>query len=130
MAGSEITQELCEICSDLTQITVRTAVAIIIEEMQLALIRGQRIEVRGFGSFRTKIRAARKGRNPQNGETVDVAARCTVAFKPGLNLAKRVDDSRLRNPMDMLKTDSSSLSFIQVESNNEVDGATTVFNAR
>ena len=50
--------------------------------MTKAMQAGERIEIRGFGSFRVKDKAARQGRNPRTGETVLVPAKKVAAFKP------------------------------------------------
>jgi len=56
-----------------------------------ALDRGERVELRGFGSFYTKQRNARIGRNPKTGDTVQVPAKVVPQFKPGKQLRERVD---------------------------------------
>ncbi len=56
-----------------------------------ALGRGERVELRGFGSFYTKQRNARIGRNPKTGDTVHVPAKVVPQFKPGKELRERVD---------------------------------------
>jgi DNA-binding protein HU-beta len=53
---------------------------------------GRDVVITGFGSFGTKHRAARSGRNPQTGETIQLAARNYVTFKPGKGLKDRVAD--------------------------------------
>ena len=69
-------------CSDAAQV--------IIQEITDALVRGDRIEIRGFGSLGQKYRAARRGRNPQGGSVVEVRPRYTVFFKAGKGLRERV----------------------------------------
>ena len=56
-----------------------------------ALARGDRIELRGFGTFKVRHRKARTGRNPRTGETVEVPPRDVPVFKPSLHLRGRVD---------------------------------------
>jgi integration host factor subunit beta len=56
-----------------------------------ALAKGERIEIRGFGSFIVKQRSAREGRNPRTGEIVSVAAKKVPLFKVGKELRLRVD---------------------------------------
>ncbi len=63
----------------------------IFRAMTDALIDGDRIEVRGFGSFTTTQYAARTGRNPQTGARIDVPPRRGPVFKPGKELRRRVD---------------------------------------
>ncbi len=57
-----------------------------------ALANGDHIEIRGFGSFRTKKRAARQGRNPRTGEAVAVEERFMPSFKPSRELRNIIDD--------------------------------------
>ena len=70
-----------------TEIVVNT----IFDSMAHALSRGERIEIRGFGSFQVKIREAREGRNPKTGEPVHIAAKRTPFFKVGKELKEMVD---------------------------------------
>jgi integration host factor beta subunit len=70
-----------------TEIVVNT----IFESMADALREGQRIEIRGFGSFQVKIREARDGRNPKTGEPVHISAKRTPFFKVGKELKEMVD---------------------------------------
>ena len=70
------------------------AAAVIESLLTKTLIEGDRVEVRGFGSFGVKERRARKGRNPMTNEEIDLKRRCTVFFKAGKDLRARVDASR------------------------------------
>ena len=70
-----------------TEIVVNT----IFESMALALKTGERIEIRGFGSFQVKIREAREGRNPKTGAPVHISAKRTPFFKVGKELKEMVD---------------------------------------
>ncbi|MGE0823975.1 MAG: integration host factor subunit beta [Candidatus Binatia bacterium] len=63
----------------------------VFDSMTEALASGDRIEIRGFGSFIVKQRAAREGRNPRTGEIVSVAAKKVPLFKVGKELRLRVD---------------------------------------
>lgn len=63
----------------------------VFESMTEALCRGDRIEIRGFGSFVVKQRQAREGRNPKTGEIVAVASKRVPFFKVGKELKNRVD---------------------------------------
>ena len=60
-------------------------------EMEKALIRGERIEIRGLGSFKVKYYEGYKGRNPKTGEIIDVAPKRLPFFKVGKELKERVD---------------------------------------
>ena len=70
-----------------TEIVVNT----IFESMAQALREGERIEIRGFGSFQVKVREAREGRNPKTGEPVHISAKRTPFFKVGKELKEMVD---------------------------------------
>ena len=59
--------------------------------LEAALKRGERIEIRGFGSFQVKVREAREGRNPKTGEPVHISAKRTPFFKVGKELKEMVD---------------------------------------
>ena len=60
-------------------------------DMETALIDGQRVEIRGFGSFKIKNYQGYKGRNPKTGEVINVAEKKLPFFKVGKELKERVD---------------------------------------
>jgi len=64
----------------------------VFDSMADSLAEGEKIEIRGFGSFTVRERKAREGRNPRTGEKVQVPARKVPAFKPGKELKKKVGD--------------------------------------
>jgi integration host factor subunit beta len=74
--------------------TVESAVKSVIEQMSHALSSGERIEIRGFGSFSLHYRAPRVGRNPKTGDSVELASRYVPHFKPGKELRDRVNSAR------------------------------------
>ena len=71
------------------------AVDEIIGAIRLALVSGDRVEIRGFGSFGLNFRAPRRGRNPKTGETVFVPGKYVPHFKAGKEMRERVDQSLL-----------------------------------
>lgn len=73
---------------------VDVAVNSILELLVTTLIDERRIEIRGFGSFRTKIKKAGISRNPKTGETFNRPPSKYVSFKPGLELRERVNNSK------------------------------------
>lgn len=83
---------------------VELAVKGLLETMSEALERGERIEVRGFGSFSLHHRPARVGRNPKTGEAVTVPDKYVPHFKPGKEMRERVD----RAPQEGDNTDGSN----------------------
>ncbi len=70
---------------------VELAVKELLEQMSSALASGERIEVRGFGSFSLHHRPSRIGRNPKTGDSVKVPDKRVPHFKPGKELRERVD---------------------------------------
>ena len=64
----------------------------IFENIIQALNRGEKIELRGFGSFRVRQREARRGHNPKSGASVDIPAKRVVYFKPGKELKELISD--------------------------------------
>jgi len=70
---------------------VETIVGTIFDEITLALSRGERVELRGFGAFTIKHRNARTGRNPRTGEAVPVDEKSVPFFKAGKELRERVN---------------------------------------
>lgn len=69
-------------------------VNIMFDAIAAALSRGDRIEIRGFGSFGVKNRRARQGRNPKTGEIVAVEAKRVPFFRVGKELRSKVDEAR------------------------------------
>ena len=76
--------------TDVKQIDVKKVVQRLLDLMVDALSKGQTIELRNFGIFKTKARKARIGRNPKTGTTVEVPAKRAVVFKAGLVMKKKV----------------------------------------
>ncbi len=73
-------------------------VDIIFESMAQALQRGERIEIRGFGSFQVRVRQAREGHNPRTGELIHVPTRRRPFFRVAKELKERVGGVRLTSP--------------------------------
>jgi len=88
---SELIEELAKKQPHLALKDVELAVKCIIEKMNQALSSGQRIEIRGFGSFSLHKRPPRMGRNPKTGESVALVEKHVPHFKPGKELRDRVD---------------------------------------
>ena len=68
-------------------------VRVILDKMVNSLADGDRIEIRGFGSFEVRYREPRQARNPKTGETVYTDGKYTVHFKPGKELRDRMNES-------------------------------------
>lgn len=93
MTKSELIELLARQRTQLSYREVEQAVKVLLEEMSESLARGERIEIRGFGSFSLHRRPARKGRNPKTGEAVDLPAKHVPHFKPGKDLREKVNES-------------------------------------
>jgi integration host factor subunit beta len=91
MTKSELIDHLSANQRHLAHLDVELAVKSILEQMSAALSGGDRIEIRGFGSFSLHFRAPRMGRNPKTGEAVALPGKHVPHFKPGKMLRERVD---------------------------------------
>lgn len=94
MTKSELIEILARRQSQLAYKDVELAVKTILEHMSGTLSNGERIEIRGFGSFSLHYRPPRVGRNPKSGEPVSLPAKYVPHFKPGKQMRERVDNSR------------------------------------
>ncbi|HJL40790.1 MAG TPA: integration host factor subunit beta [Myxococcales bacterium LLY-WYZ-16_1] len=90
MNKSELVEKLAE-RAKITKKRAEQVVNLVFEQMSDALKRGERIEIRGFGSFTSKAYEAYTGRNPRTGETIHVPAKRLPFFKVGKELKERVD---------------------------------------
>lgn len=77
--------------AEMTKKDAEKLVEIIFDTIIKTLNNGEKIELRGFGSFRLRERNARQGRNPKTGETVDIPAKRVAYFKPGKDLKEIVN---------------------------------------
>jgi integration host factor subunit beta len=93
MIKSELIERLYKKQPYLNQHDIEQAVKCIVNKMTEALGSGERIEIRGFGSFSLVERLPIMGRNPRTGEPVALPKRHSVRFKAGLELRQRVIDS-------------------------------------
>jgi integration host factor subunit beta len=93
MTKSELIERIAEQQPQLSAKDVELAVKTILEQMSDALATGDRIEIRGFGSFSLHYRAPRKGRNPKTGDTVELEGKYVPHFKPGKEMRERVNAS-------------------------------------
>ena len=98
MTKSELIEILAAKNSHLNHKDVELAVKSLIEQMSQSLSTGNRIEIRGFGSFSLHYRPPRMGRNPKTGDAVALAAKYVPHFKPGKELRERVNVYARDNP--------------------------------
>lgn len=93
MTKSELIERLIEQHPQLSVKDVELAVKTMLDHMTESLSNGDRIEIRGFGSFSLHYRAPRIGRNPKTGESVSLEAKYVPHFKPGKEMRDQVNDS-------------------------------------
>lgn len=93
MTKSDLIAQLAERFPQLVAKDADLSVKMILEAMAEALSNGDRIEIRGFGSFALNYRPPRLGRNPKSGEKVNVPEKWVPHFKAGKELRERVDGS-------------------------------------
>ncbi len=91
MTKSGLIEEVAKRTPHISKKDTEVVVNTIFDAMIEALRGGDRIEIRGFGSFQVKIREARDGRNPKTGEPVHISAKRTPFFKVGKELKEMVD---------------------------------------
>lgn len=100
MTKADLVEQLSA-SANLSKSEAEAVVKTVLDSVVEALTRGEKIELRGFGSFRLRIRRPRQGRNPKTGTKVDVPGKAVPYFKPGKDLrdmlnpnqAKGADDS-------------------------------------
>ena len=93
MVKSELIARLAELNPHLFQRDVERIVGTIFDEISMALARGDRVELRGFGTFSVKQRQPRAARNPRTGQSVYVGEKHVPFFKTGKELRERLNDA-------------------------------------
>ncbi len=93
MTKSELIERIAARQDQLSAKDIELAVKLVLEYMSQALATGERIEIRGFGSFSLHYRAPRVGRNPKTGESVELEGKYVPHFKPGKEMRDRVNES-------------------------------------
>ena len=91
MTKSELIERIAARQNQLSIKDIELAVKTILEHMSQTLATGERIEIRGFGSFSLHYREPRQGRNPKTGDTVELAGKYVPHFKPGKEMRERVN---------------------------------------
>ena len=90
MTKAELVEEVAR-AAELTKKDSEVIVEEVFKNIIEALNRGEKIELRGFGSFRVRQRDARRGRNPKTGAPVDIPAKRVPYFKPGKELKELIN---------------------------------------
>jgi integration host factor subunit beta len=93
MTKSELIERIAAKQPQLSVKDIELAVKTVLEHMSQTLASGERIEIRGFGSFSLHYREPRQGRNPKTGDTVELEGKHVPHFKPGKEMRERVNQS-------------------------------------
>ena len=107
MTKAELVEDVAR-AAELTKKDAERLVEIVFESIIETLNHGEKIELRGFGSFRVRERGARRGRNPKTGDPVSIPAKRVPYFKPGKELKELINDD---NSASHASTPSSSRSL-------------------
>ena len=99
MIKSELVQRIAAQNPHLYQRDVQKLVDAVLDQIVTALAKGDRVELRGFGAFAVKHRAARSGRNPRTGAHVSVDQKAVPFFKTGKEMRERLNRTPLRYPL-------------------------------
>src|SRR5882724_2942338 len=91
MTKAELVEDVAR-AAELTKKDAERLVEIVFESIIETLNRGEKIELRGFGSFRVRERGSRRGRNPKTGDPVNIPAKRVPYFKPGKELKELINE--------------------------------------
>ena len=97
MVRSELLQKLCNMHRNIFRREMEKILEIIFSEITEALRKGENIEIRGFGIFKTTTRKARIGRNPKNSESVQIPEKKTIKWKMSKTFFKRLNKNFTEN---------------------------------
>lgn len=97
MTKAELVDEVAR-AVQLTKKQAEVIVNVVFDSIVESLRSGEKIELRGFGSFRLRSRKSRLGRNPKTGERVEVPSKRIPYFKPGKELKELINDGRQASP--------------------------------
>jgi integration host factor subunit beta len=92
MTKAELVEDVAR-AAELTKKDAERLVEIVFESIIESLNHGEKIELRGFGSFRVRERGARRGRNPKTGDPVSIPAKRVPYFKPGKELKELINEN-------------------------------------
>ncbi len=95
MTKSQLIERIASRTRDVSKRDIETVVDTLFGSMTEALVRGERIDIRGFGSFQVRVREAREGLNPKTRERVQIPARRRPLFRVAKELHERINLSRL-----------------------------------
>jgi len=113
MTKAELVEEVAD-AAELTKKDAERLVELVFECIVDTLNQGEKIELRGFGSFRVRSRGARRGRNPKTGAQVEIPAKRVPYFKPGKELKELINETRsaLRPSEPTMETNADRLPWL------------------
>lgn len=111
MTKAELVEDVAR-AAELTKKDAERLVEIVFESIIETLNQGEKIELRGFGSFRVRERGARRGRNPKTGDPVDIPAKRVPYFKPGKEMKELINEDSAAGGL------SSNMSSAPTDTNN------------
>ncbi len=109
MTKAELVEDVAR-AAELTKKDAERLVEIVFESIIETLNQGEKIELRGFGSFRVRERGARRGRNPKTGDPVDIPAKRVPYFKPGKEMKELINEEPPSNGTSASDTGSGESS--------------------
>jgi integration host factor subunit beta len=107
MTKAELVEDVAR-AAELTKKDAERLVEIVFESIIETLNQGEKIELRGFGSFRVRERGARRGRNPKTGDPVNIPAKRVPYFKPGKELKELINEEPSAAPPSQPETAGTS----------------------
>jgi integration host factor subunit beta len=107
MTKAELVEDVAR-AAELTKKDAERLVEIVFESIIETLNQGEKIELRGFGSFRVRERGARRGRNPKTGDPVDIPAKRVPYFKPGKEMKELINEEATADSPSSDPTSSAS----------------------
>ena len=110
MTKSELISQISESCELMTKRQVEFIVNNVFSTIKLALHHDDRVEIRGFGSFRLRDKPAKSGRNPKTGEKIDLSASRIPYFRPGKELKEHLlkNETEIRQKLSDSKSKSKA----------------------
>jgi integration host factor subunit beta len=106
MTKAELVEDVAR-AAELTKKDAERLVEIVFESIIDTLNRGEKIELRGFGSFRVRERGSRRGRNPKTGDPVNIPAKRVPYFKPGKELKELINEEETGSTASSLSEETS-----------------------
>ncbi|MBV9960527.1 MAG: integration host factor subunit beta [Acidobacteria bacterium] len=118
MTKAELVEDVAR-AAELTKKDAERLVEIVFESIIETLNQGEKIELRGFGSFRVRERGARRGRNPKTGDPVNIPAKRVPYFKPGKELKELINEEPAASAPSSSQPDAPGLPSSSNNSNDE-----------